>query len=170
MNSTKTANVVSKNLITVSPNTPLLLAYQLLGENEIRHLPVVDNGIIVGIISDRDFLLAQIPASRRSGVHPWPVAFATGSTVADFMTTDLKIISVDGDVKEAVNFMVNMKTSSCLVEKSGMIIGIVTTEDLLVLLKSYLENPKGSLKAKLENFILTSPLGTLAHQLGNAGI
>jgi CBS domain-containing protein len=171
MSGQKISKVISKNLLTVRPEASLIQAYQLLGEHEIRHLPVAtEQGIVVGIISDRDFLLAQLPDSHRDDTQPWPPNFAPGAKVADFMTTDLKVISIDGDVKEAIEFMINMKISSCLVAKENMIVGIVTTEDLLVLLKSYLENPSVTLKDKIENYILSSPLGTLAHQLANAGI
>jgi CBS domain-containing protein len=171
MSDQKMAKVVSKNLLSVRPETSLVQAYQLLGEHEIRHLPVAtEDGLVVGIISDRDFLLAQLPQPQRNDHQAWPPTFVPGAQVADFMTTDLKVISIEDDIKEAVEFMINMKISSCLVAKENIIVGIVTTEDLLVLLKSYLENPAVKLKDKIENYILSSPLGTLAHQLANAGI
>ncbi len=48
------ADVMSKDLTTVSPSTTLREAAKLMADNWIRHLPVVDSGKVVGIISQRD--------------------------------------------------------------------------------------------------------------------
>ncbi len=54
LESASVAEVMSKDLTTVSPGTSLREAAKLMADNWIRHLPVVDNGKVVGIISQRD--------------------------------------------------------------------------------------------------------------------
>ena len=60
MESKKIAMYMSRELVKVSAGTPLVNAYAILRENLIRHLPVVnDSGIVIGVISDRDFARAK---------------------------------------------------------------------------------------------------------------
>ncbi len=171
MESKKIAMYMSRELVKVSAGTPLVNAYAILRENLIRHLPVVnDSGIVIGVISDRDFARAKIPG----GVAPITSACGNGfpidATVGDYMSDDLYTISVDGDLKEAISLMIDTKTSSCLVEKNGEIVGIITTEDLLRMLTEYMEGPIGSLRTKIESFLVNSPLGAMGYMLSNMGL
>jgi len=54
LESASVAEVMSKDLTTVNPSTTLREAAKLMADNWIRHLPVVDAGKVVGIISQRD--------------------------------------------------------------------------------------------------------------------
>jgi CBS domain-containing protein len=54
LESATVAQVMSKDLTTVQPGTTLREAAKLMADNWIRHLPVVDGGKVVGIISQRD--------------------------------------------------------------------------------------------------------------------
>jgi len=54
LDSATVAEVMSKDLTTVNPSTTLREAAKLMADNWIRHLPVVDGGKVVGIISQRD--------------------------------------------------------------------------------------------------------------------
>ena len=53
---TSIAEVMSKDLVTVGPGTSLREAAKVMAERWIRHLPVVDGGKVVGIISQRDLV------------------------------------------------------------------------------------------------------------------
>jgi CBS domain-containing protein len=54
MHSATVEEVMTKDLTTVAPGTSLREAAKLMADNWIRHLPVVDTGKVVGIISQRD--------------------------------------------------------------------------------------------------------------------
>jgi CBS domain-containing protein len=54
--STPVSEVMSKDLATVSPGTSLREAAALMAERWIRHLPVVDGGRVVGMLSQRDLV------------------------------------------------------------------------------------------------------------------
>ena len=61
------ANRMTKNPITVEPTTPVNDAAKLMKQRKIRRLPVVENGHLVGIISDRDVMrVAPSPATTLS--------------------------------------------------------------------------------------------------------
>jgi CBS domain-containing protein len=54
LDETRIAQVMTKDLITVGPGTSLREAARIMAEKWIRHLPVLDNGKLVGILSQRD--------------------------------------------------------------------------------------------------------------------
>jgi CBS domain-containing protein len=54
LDDTRISQVMSKDLVTVGPGTSLREAAKIMDERWIRHLPVLDNGKLVGIISQRD--------------------------------------------------------------------------------------------------------------------
>jgi CBS domain-containing protein len=165
------SQTMSKDLISVAAEMPLHEAYAVLRYHHIRHLPVVDNlGNLVGIISEQEFDRAKIPETFAFLSKQLPARFPPQSVVGDFMLSQLHVISMDGDIKDALDIMIQTKTTACLVEKDNVIVGIVTTEDLLKLLKDYLDNPSGSLRSRIETLIVNSPLGAIGHMLTPTGI
>jgi CBS domain-containing protein len=167
----KIGNIMSGQLINVNANLPLEEAYSILRDNWIRHLPVVDeNNHVIGIISDRDFSRAIVPDSKKTLPSYTIPEFPPLATVGMYMSSDPFTISIDGDLKEAVQIMVETKTSACLVAKNGEMVGIITSEDLLKLLTEYLEKPSGSMRERIEAYLMNSPLGAIGQMLSNAGI
>ncbi len=57
---TKVSTIMTKNVITISPETPVKEAAKIMVEKKIRHLPITEQDRIVGIISDRDILRALV--------------------------------------------------------------------------------------------------------------
>ncbi|MBI2141688.1 CBS domain-containing protein [Candidatus Woesearchaeota archaeon] len=57
--STKVSRIMSKDVVTIPPETPLYDAMIRLGQKRIKHLPVVKNGKLVGIITAMDMLRVQ---------------------------------------------------------------------------------------------------------------
>jgi acetoin utilization protein AcuB len=60
------AGIMTPDPITVSPDTPLVTAAQLLLENKIGGLPVVDKGCLVGIITETDMIVTLIDLLKKS--------------------------------------------------------------------------------------------------------
>ncbi|NHM29664.1 CBS domain-containing protein [Neobacillus terrae] len=58
--STKVEDIMSSELITISPDATSQEAVHLMSEHQIRRLPVVDNGELVGIVSLGDFAIRQL--------------------------------------------------------------------------------------------------------------
>jgi CBS domain-containing protein len=59
-NRTRVEQVMSEDLITVAPNDDLLAAAHLMLEAEVRHLPIMENGVAAGMVSARDALRALV--------------------------------------------------------------------------------------------------------------
>jgi acetoin utilization protein AcuB len=119
---------MTRDLITVTETTPLLEARRLFLENEIRHLPVVRDGQLVGIVSDRD--LNRLLFER--GHEPSSVEEAT---VYSVMTTELVTVHPEGPVSAAALLMHNRRVGALpVVEGDGTLVGILTVSDLLEIL------------------------------------
>jgi acetoin utilization protein AcuB len=115
-------DIMATNLVTVSPHEPSRRAYQLMRDHRFRHLPVVANGRLVGVLSDRDLR---------------PIVFSPSlaeTRVADLMTEQPTTIAPDAGVEDAASLLV-MKKIGCLpVIEADRLIGIVTETDLLAVL------------------------------------
>lgn len=59
-NTTQVSEVMTRNVITASPETRAVNGLQQMAENQIRHLPVVGGGSVYGIVSLRDFLAEEL--------------------------------------------------------------------------------------------------------------
>jgi acetoin utilization protein AcuB len=113
---------MTRRLATIGPHTDLVFAYSLMMWSNVRHLPVIDEGKLVGILSDRDLLEKLADA----GSKPDPTAIT-----ADVMTTPVETAHPDDDLGEAAARMA-VKRIDCLpVVEDGRTVGIVTTTDVL---------------------------------------
>ncbi|WP_234553922.1 CBS and ACT domain-containing protein [Thermus caliditerrae] len=137
-------DVMHGPVISVGPEWTLEDAYKLLLERGIRHLPVVADGRLVGIITDRDIRLAT---SHLNPQGPCP-----GCTqVGDVMTKDVITSHPLDPVEEAARVMRERKIGSLPVLEDGRLVGIVTGIDLLdALLKlTGVTEPSGRLEVRL---------------------
>jgi CBS domain-containing protein len=58
------AEVMTKELISVDLNTSLMKAQEIMARHRIRHLPIIEDGLLMGIISSRDILAHQFAAVK----------------------------------------------------------------------------------------------------------
>ena len=137
-------DVMRSPVVTVGPDATLEEAYRLLLERGIRHLPVVAEGRLLGIITDRDIRLATSYLNPRG---PCP-----GCTqVAEVMTAKVVTAHPLDPVEEAARVMRQRKIGSLPVLEDGALVGIVTGIDLLdALLKlTGVTEPSGRLEVRL---------------------
>jgi CBS domain-containing protein len=109
------ADLMTRDPVIVAPADRLAHARDLLLRHRIRHLPVVHDAELVGVLSIRDLLPAE-----------------DEEVVADVMSRDVYIISERADVREAADQLLRFRVS-CLpvVETRHQLLGILTTSDLL---------------------------------------
>lgn len=106
--------------VTVERGTAMEKVKSLMEKHGIRHIPVVDGDVAVGIISDRDLkVLAKFPS--------WSTFIAE-----DVMTTEPYTVSADTNLDEVAFQMSDQKIGSAIVQDdSGDVIGIFTSTDAL---------------------------------------
>jgi acetoin utilization protein AcuB len=96
---------------------------------DVRHLPVLYGGHVVGLVSERDLLLAEsIPGVNPTTVH-----------VDEAMVDDVFTVSPDAPVGEVVVAMIERKMGSAVVCEDERVVGVFTTIDALQVLRDLLE-------------------------------
>ncbi len=110
--------------MTTSPHTigddqPMSVAHRSMREHRIRHLPVLHDGKIVGLVSDRDLHLIE----TLQDVDPRQVE------VSEAMTQDPYVVPPDAPLDQVVATMAEKKYGSAIVVQNGKVVGIFTTVD-----------------------------------------
>jgi acetoin utilization protein AcuB len=106
---------------TIEFDQPLARAHELMRKHLIRHLPVMQNGKLLGLISIRDLHLIE----TLRDVDPEEVP------VEDAMTEEPYTVSPDEPLDEVAAIMADYKLGSALVVEAGQVKGIFTTVDAL---------------------------------------
>jgi acetoin utilization protein AcuB len=115
--------------LTIAPTSSLSKAVRLMRDNHIRHLPVVEGGRVVGVLSQRDILIME----SLPGVNP------TDVRVEEAMVRDVFMVGPDTPVGEAIETMINRKVGSAIVCERDNVLGVFTTIDALRALHDLLE-------------------------------
>ena len=107
---------------TVGKNELMSEAHRLMREHHVHDLPVLEQGELVGIVSERDLhLIETLP-----GTNPDEV------TVEEAMVPDVYSASVDTPIDEVLDYMAERKLGSAVVvDRRGNVQGVFTTIDAL---------------------------------------
>ena len=128
-NRIKVVDVMTKNPLVMTPAETIGQADELMTENRIRQLPVVDEGALLGIITDRDIrsFLAQSAL-----VEPEERAKVLGTNVREIMTAEPLTLAPDDDLREAIELLIEEKIGGIpVVDQAEGLVGIVTYVDVL---------------------------------------
>lgn len=128
-NRIKVVDVMTKNPLVMTPAETIGQADELMTENRIRQLPVVDEGALLGIITDRDIrsFLAQSAL-----VEPEERAKVLRTNVREIMTAEPLTLAPDDDLREAVELLIEEKIGGIpVVDQAEGLVGIVTYVDVL---------------------------------------
>lgn len=122
--------LMNRTAITAPGDTPVLDARGLMQQARIRHLLVVDNGRLQGIVTDRDIRL-NMPSPATS-LTVWEINHLLARlTVREVMTRNVIVIDRDRDAGEAARIMVDHKIGALPVMDGATLVGIITETDLL---------------------------------------
>ncbi len=110
--------------LTIGPREPLATAHRLMRRHAIRHLPVMEAGRLVGVVSQRDlYLLETLP-----GVDP------KVEPVEEAMTEQPFSVAPDAPLADVVREMAALRYGCAVVMEEGALVGIFTTTDALEML------------------------------------
>jgi acetoin utilization protein AcuB len=125
---------------TIASTTPIRAALVTLAVEHIRHLPVVDDGALVGIVSDRDLRAWRQALLDEAGGEENPLAQAAlDAPVSKLMTYDVTTVGPETPVRDAVAELLRDRVGALPVVDDGEVVGIVSTIDLLELLRELLD-------------------------------
>ncbi len=119
-----------KKVITITKDEKVVTAFERMRRHRIRHLPVLDNGRLVGIISDRDIKLALIPEQVPQSQERCYYLVETTS-VEEIMTSNPITVTPQTPLEEAAKLIHRYKIGSLPVVDNEELVGIITETDIL---------------------------------------
>jgi acetoin utilization protein AcuB len=119
---------MSTDIQTIGDEQTMLMAHRLMRQGRIHHLPVLRQGKLVGIVSDRDLNLIE----SLSAVDPKVV------TVSDAMNAEPYVVAPDTPLAEVATAMAEHKHGAAVVSDKHKVVGIFTTVDALAALATLL--------------------------------
>jgi acetoin utilization protein AcuB len=117
---------MTREVIALSPGTTAAQALALCREERIRHLPILEDGRLVGIASDRD-LRSAAPALG----DPGRAEALQNLQISDIMTRDVVTARPDDPIEEAANRMREKRIGCLPVVEDGDLVGILTSSDVM---------------------------------------
>jgi acetoin utilization protein AcuB len=123
-------DLMSRTVISAPAATPVVEARALMLRERIRHLLIVSEGRLEGIVTDRDIRL-NLPSPATS-LSVWELNHLLARlTVAEVMTKSVIVIDPARDAREAARIMVDHKIGALPVLDGERLVGIITETDLL---------------------------------------
>ena len=147
----KAKDIMTKDIVTVTPETEIVQAAGILLKNRINGLPVVDNtGKLVGILCQSDLIVQQkrIPVPSLFTLLESYVSLSSvkridkevekiaAITVKQAMTANPVTISPETEIEDIAGLMVDRKYHTLPVVDGGRLVGIIGKEDVLKTLLS----------------------------------
>ena len=138
--------MIAGNLMTpeptiVIPEASVAEAWDLMGDLDIRHIPVVERQTLVGMVSDRDFArmdMAAILASERADVLREELA----TPVVKIMSADVIWVDTETDLDDVVSLLIEHKVGALPIVRpgTGTSVRILSYIDVLKVVQSSLQN------------------------------
>ncbi len=109
------AAVMTRMPIVLTPDAPLSVVARTMARHDIRHVPIIDNGELVGLVSHRDLI----------GAHDGE------KLVRDVMTEECAVTHPGASAAEAAAALLTLKIGCLPVLDNGVLVGIVTETDFV---------------------------------------
>jgi CBS domain-containing membrane protein len=127
----KVRDIMVKELATLDVNDELSLANDIMRLGRIRHLPVLEDDTLVGIISERDLFRSSLAQALGYGDKGSREVMKT-LRIKDVMVKQVVSVSPDLPLKDAVVLMVERKIGCLPVVEQGKLVGLITETDILM--------------------------------------
>ena len=116
--------------VTLGPDDTLELASNVISLGRIRHIPVVEDGRLVGLVSERDLL--GTAAGRLFGLkQKSKSALLKTVPIKDVMKKRVVTVAADTPIKDAAHLMADKKIGCVPVVDDRTLVGLVTTTNIL---------------------------------------
>lgn len=135
----KVADYMETNVVSLTPDSSLREAGDLFDQLDFNSMPVLENGILIGIISKFDFMRAFAFTEE----HPLPdYAALMARPIREFMREELVTTAPETPLTRVLQRMVELRTRSFPVVDGGKLVGIISREDIIRALKDSTSNLK----------------------------
>ncbi len=128
---------MSHPIISIAPDMPVQDALAMFKRERIRRAPVVKEGKLIGIVSDKDLLNAS--PSSASSLSVWEMNYLLSKiTVLEVMSKNILTVAEDTPIEEAARIMADNKIGGLPVLRDGHVVGIITETDLFKLFLEFM--------------------------------
>lgn len=126
----KVEELMSKEVKTVGRNDELSLADDVMTMGRVRHLPVVEDGRLMGILTQRDLFHAALSTAMGFGQKAQK-DFLGAVVVKEVMTDEVVTIGPREDARQAARVMLERKIGCLPVVEGGRLLGLLSESDVL---------------------------------------
>jgi acetoin utilization protein AcuB len=147
---------------------PIIDALNLMKREHIRRTPVVKDGKLVGIVSDKDLLNAS--PSPATTLSIWEINYHLSKiTVEEIMTKEVITVSEDTPIEQAARIMADNKIGGLPVMRDGKVVGIITETDLFKLFLELLGAREEGIRVTLLAPDVPGELAKITKAIADAG-
>lgn len=126
----KVTDYMTRKVISVTPRTGVREAFFKMREHSIRHLPVVENEKLVGIVSDRELRRPDWVDESRDITHVYYLDDAM--SVGDVMIKEVHVIHTYDTLRKAARLLLDNRIGAApVLDKNGALVGMLSAVDLL---------------------------------------
>jgi CBS domain-containing membrane protein len=134
----KVREIMTTPVTTLEPNDNLAFAEELMTVERVRHLPVVDGDVLVGILSHRDIAAASIPLMNDPSTEQ-DIAAKRNVRVDEVMHHEVETIGPDDEAVKAADILLTQKVGSLpVVDERHHLMGILTEADFVAMARDAL--------------------------------
>lgn len=120
---------MTSKVYTVSPENSVTEAVNIMKQHKIKHVPVVVDGVVVGIVSDRD--IKEFMPSKATTLDMYELHYLISNTkIKDIMKTKVYTTTPDAPIEQAAMLMHDNKVGCLPVCSGGKLAGIVSDWDI----------------------------------------
>ncbi len=139
------STIMATDVVTVAPETSVTEVARLMVDHDVSGIPVVDDGILVGLVTEVDVVSREIdvdPPAYGTFLDaifrfPWDrsdeeLRRVLASTAGQLMSRDLKTIAPDAPIRDAANMMFKQEVNPLpVVDDHGRLVGIISRSDIV---------------------------------------
>lgn len=124
------ADIMTKQVVTIDINDELSQAKEIMDEKGIRHLPVMENGQLSGILSMTDINQLQYMSEFAQGKVD-AKSFFLIFDIDQLMTKNVMVVESDSSISEASKIFIEKNFHAMPVVEGGELVGILSVKDVL---------------------------------------
>lgn len=126
----KVTDYMTRKVITIRPDAGIREAFFKMKEHHIRHLPVVEDNRLLGIISDRELRRPDWVDETVDIAHVYQLDDAL--SVSDVMIKDVHVIHTYDSLRKAARLLLDNRIGAApVLDKTGALVGMLSAVDLL---------------------------------------
>ncbi|EAY25816.1 CBS domain-containing protein [Microscilla marina] len=130
--------IMTDNPVTITLQDSLIDAQKMMEDKKIRHLPVVDNQEIIGMLSYTDLMRVNFVDSYGKGNEQVTTTLYSVLTIEQVMIDQLVTVNTETTIREAAEILSKKEFHALPVIDNNGLVGIITTTDLIkYLLEQY---------------------------------